>query len=64
VGFYFNKKIEDATQKYEAARNQIETIKFRDDRDTYKTVRDLCYLGGAVGLTSLTVSIALPIIRK
>lgn len=64
VGFYFNKKIEDATQKYEAARNQIETIRFRDDRDNYKTVRNLCYLGGAVGLTSLTASIALPIIRK
>jgi tetratricopeptide (TPR) repeat protein len=64
VGYYFNTQVEDCTSKYNSAQNQIETIRYRDDRDTYKTVRNLCYAGGAVGLTSLTASIALPIIFR
>ncbi len=64
VGYYFNKQIEDTKPIYEAARNQKETVKLREDMDTYKSTRNLCYLGGAVGLTSLTASIALPIITR
>jgi len=64
VGFYFNKQIEDANQKYIDSKSQAEVLNLNSDRETYKTVRNLCYLGGAVGLTSLTASIALPIISR
>jgi len=64
MGYYFNLKIDDANQKYIDSRSQQEVLSLNSDRETYKKVRNLCYLGGAVGLTSLTASIALPIISR
>jgi len=64
TGFFFNKKLEDVNQQYNDAKYQPTVMNLNSDRETYKTVRNLCYLGGAVGLTSLTASIALPIISR
>lgn len=62
LGYVFNAKLEDANEKYNASRYQPENL--NSDRESYKMMRNLCYLGGGVGLVSLTASIALPIISR
>lgn len=62
LGYYFNTQLEDTNEKYRVSKYQPDVLKFNNDRDHQKTMRNLCYMGGGVGLASLTASIALPII--
>lgn len=64
IGYYFNTQIEDANQKYEQSLSQEKVLSLNNDRKNYQKFRNLCYLGGGVGLASLTASIALPIISR
>lgn len=64
VGYYFNMQLDDVNKKYESSEYQPDVNKYNSDRENHKLMRNLCYLGGAVGLTSLSASIALPIISS
>jgi hypothetical protein len=64
IGYYFNMQYEDNGKKYTDEKFKPNVESLHSDLDTYKKIRNLSYLGGAVGLASLSASIALPIISR
>ena len=62
LGYYCDMQVADTKTKYLESKNPSEVPSLHDDLEKFQLYRNISYAGAAVGATSFTLSIALPII--